>query len=195
MKKLMCIILCSTVLVVFAQKKSVYLHTLPMQEEYQSLYTDTATICFTIIPELLIIWPSSEGDTNVNWEYFVLADTLYRDYILLDNKKYLIDSLCFTKYNNYAMAFQYTGTYCLSNNKHSYLIIKGFDGFQIGTFVQPLYMVFQKGKSEKEYHFLSSYYIENIDFYSEKILNSVKVVFKKDKIILKGINLKCVHGC
>jgi hypothetical protein len=118
-----------------------------------------------------------------------------RDYLLLIGKKYMIDSLCMINYYEYSMAFVYTGAYLIPYKKNNYLIITGYDGFLMGTMVQPLYLIFQIKEMGKEYYFLSSYYIENIDYYSEEILNSVKIVKKKDKIILKGINLKCVHGC
>jgi hypothetical protein len=183
------VILCSVLLNNFAQKASVNLHELPIQEKYSEVDTDTTLVLITEnIPELLIVQPSAAGDTNF-CEAFVLSDTLYRNYILLNNKKYLIDSLCLREYDNYAIGFQYTGTYYLSYNQYTYLIVTGFDGFQLGTDVQPSYIIFQKKETEKEYHFLSSYYIENTDYYSEEILNSVKIFFKKDKIILKGINL------
>jgi hypothetical protein len=126
-------------------------------------------------------------------EYFVISDTLQRDYILLNEQKYLIDSLCLKQYNDYVISFEYDGTYIIPYKESNYLIVTGSNGFQMGTDMQPRYLIFQE--KENKYQFLSSYLLENIDYYSEEILNSVKIVKKKDKIILKGINLKCVHGC
>jgi hypothetical protein len=83
-----------------------------------------------------------------NNEYFVITDTLYRDYIILDEKKYLIDSLCMKNYNEYAMAFEYNGTYLIACKKSIYLIITGSINFLYGTLIQPLYMVFQKKETE-----------------------------------------------
>ena len=48
-------------------------------------------------------------------------------------------------------------------------------------------------KKSNEYNFLSSYFISNIGFYDEEIINSVKVIFEDDKITLQGTNLKCIH--
>jgi hypothetical protein len=30
---------------------------------------------------------------------------------------------------------------------------------------------------------------------SDRIYNTIKVIIKKEKIILKGKNLKCIYGC
>ncbi|MCL2130918.1 MAG: hypothetical protein FWH36_00460 [Lentimicrobiaceae bacterium] len=170
----------------FSQKGSAFLHK-HQPQDYHYVDTDTARIYYTDnIPNLIIFNLPKED------EYFLISDTSQRDFIFLDGKKYLVDSLCFINYNDYAMHFVYTGTYHIVHKQAEYLIITGADGFLMGTMVQPIYLVFQK--KGNEYHFLSSYYIEDIGYYDEKILNSVKIIKKRDKIILKGINLKCVHG-
>ena len=172
----------------FSQKENRFLHTYQYQD-YHYIDTDTSRIWYTYnIPNLIIVSMSKS-----NGEYFVISDTLNRDYILLDNKKYLIDSLCLKKYDDYAMLFEYSGTYCIEHGQAKYLIIVGDNGFQMGTDSQPRYMIFQK--KGDEYIFHSSYILEDIDFYSEEILNSVNVIFESDNIILQGINLKCVRGC
>jgi hypothetical protein len=169
----------------FPQKGDAYLHKLQIQPN-SYVDTDTARIWITEdIPNLLIFsLPKKE-------EYFVMEDTSYRDYILLDGEKYWVDSLWLKKYDDYAMAFEYTGTYIISDKKSMYLIVTGVNIFQMGTDAQPLYAIFQK-KCDK-YAFLSSYILEDIDFYSEDILNSIKIIFESDKIILQGIHLKCIH--
>ena len=171
-----------------SQKNSEYLHKLQIQS-VSYIDTDTARVWVTEgIPDLLIF-----SLPKTNGEYFVMEDTSHRDYILLNGDKYLIDSLWLKKYDNYAVFFEYIGggTYIISDKESSYLIINGSNGFQMGTDVQPLYAIFQK--KENKYIFLSSYIIESIDYYSEEILNSVRVIFEKDKISLQGINLKCIH--
>ena len=166
----------------FSQKNDVYLHELQIQHS-NYIDTDTARIWITEdIPDLLIF------SLDKKEEYFVMEDTLQRDYILLGKKKYLVDSLWLKKYDNYAMAFEYNGSYIISDKKSIYLIVTGGNSFQMGTDEQPLYAIFQK--KEDMYVFVSSYYIQNIEDYSEEITNSVKIIFEEDKICLQGINLK-----
>ena len=170
----------------FPQKGSRFLHTYQYQDYYY-MDTDTSRIWYTYnIPNLIIV-----SMHKTNGEYFEISDTLYRDYILLDNEKYLVDFLMYKNYDEYAMYFEYLYTYYIQHKQIEYLIINGSNGFQMGTEAQPLYMIFQK-KGNK-YHFLSSYYIEDMGYYDKKILNSVKVIFRGDKMILKGINLKRVR--
>jgi hypothetical protein len=172
----------------FSQTKILSLHKLQELSHFNYIDTDTARIWITeSIPDLLIF-----SLPKVNGEYFVIEDTLQRDYILLGGKKYLVDSLWLKEYDNYAIFFECAGTYLVNYKKTSYLIVEGSNAFQMGTDVQPLYAIFQK--KGDEYIFISSYYIESIDYYSEKILNSVRIIRAKDKIILRGINLKCIHS-
>jgi hypothetical protein len=178
-------VLLFSIIDVFSQK---FLYEYHFIEDYSTIENDSTVIKFNnSIPGFkLITFLRTE-------EYFVISDTLQRDYILLNEQKYLIDSLCSKQYNDYARSFEYNGTYIIPYRESDYLIVTGSNRFQMGTDTQPIYLIFQK--KENKYQFLSSYYIENIDYYDEKILNSVRIIYRKNRIILKGINLICVHGC
>jgi len=170
-KGILCFCFLSISITVFSQETSRFLHTYQPQNYH---YVDTDTLRNWYVdnfPNLVIVTMF-----KTNGEYFELSDTAYRDYILLDGKKYLMDSLYLRKYDDYAISFEYGNTHYIQHKQIEYLIIEGINSFQYGTLAQPFYMIFQK--KDREYRFLSSYIISDVGFYDEEIINSVKVIFE-----------------
>ena len=173
-------------------QKTKYLHNCKTIDMFY-LDNDSARIWTTVkYPNLSILTYA-----RTEYEFENTPDTSKRDYILSGDSKFIIDSLCYMNdYNSdYTIPFDVIYIYEINKSKQDYLIISGGNGFFIGTNSQPTFLIFKKDKSTKNYHFISSYYIEDMETYDSGIYDSVKVITNNNHIILKGKNLKCLRGC
>lgn len=174
-KCLIAFVLISTM--VFAQKP---LH------KYNAFNPHPAELHNTI--ERIVLYPGivqekTFPDTNVSpapW------DTAYRSYLQID-KRVMIDSLFFTNTSEFAMDFNILYVYPIRHQKELFIVLECFDGFQMGTDSQPMYLVLKKHNAS--YTLQAAYMITNIEDNSCRIPNSVKVFFFRKKLFLRGKNL------
>ena len=113
-------------------------------------------------------------------------DTIYRSYLQID-KKVMIDSLFFTNTSEFAMNFNILYVYPIRRKKELFIVLECFDGFQMGSDSQPMYLILKKNNAS--YKLQAAYMITNIEDNSCRIPNSVKVCFFRKKLFLRGKNL------
>lgn len=120
-------------------------------------------------------------------EFFTPSDTAYRDYFVSGENVYIIDSLVITNHNSYSMNSQIEGVYKTRINGEKFIIVDFYDGFQLGTMVQPLYFIFKEEKGS--FALQSVYIIENVNAYDSVVTESLQMFYENGKIKMKGINL------
>jgi len=114
-------------------------------------------------------------------EYFEPRDTLARQTLVVYEKEYVIDALV-------ELQSQYTGAYNLSyaflihHKKQKYIVLLFYDGYQMGTEQQGMYIIFKLDKNNATFY---ASYIENLNY----PLSKIKIVTKKDSVYLKSKNL------
>lgn len=119
-------------------------------------------------------------------EYFVIEDTLHRDYILVGKKRYIIYSLLGLQQRDYTVNFDLIASYKVDFKNSIYLILEGADIFPLGTNQQVSYIVL---KHEKEdWIFVSSY-----DNAHDMPTDSIHAVKTKKGLVLKGNYLKKIR--
>ena len=128
-----------------------------------------------------------QSNPDGNGEYFVVSDTLYRYYLHTDID-IMVDSLVLNEPSEYAMNFQPLSVYSIHNKKSTFVILEAYNGYQYGTDVQPIYIVFKKDKSSIILH--SVYQITDLEDNSATIEQSIKVFIRNNRLFLKGKNLK-----
>ena len=139
--------------------------------------TRIRTYHFSECPEIKLILNYREN------EYFVLSDTLNRDYILLGNSKTPLDKL------QGLLQCDYTGAYdlieCRKVSKYglTYLILSFADTFIMGTNQNVFYVSIKLENDNWKY--LSSYENE-----ADKPTDNIKVICSKKGLKLKGKYLK-----
>ena len=99
----------------------------------------------------------------------------------------MVDSLVLNKPSEYAMNFQPLSVFSIHNKKNTFVILEAYDGYQYGTAVQPIYIVFKKDKSSIKLH--SVYLLTDLEDNSETIEKSIKVYIRNNRLFLKGKNL------
>lgn len=137
----------------------------------------------TLYPGLILRFQSNPDG---NGEYFVMSDTMYRCYLHTDID-IMVDSLVLNDPSEYAMNFQPLSIYSIPDKKSTYVILEAYNGYQNGTDVQPIYIVFKKDKSSIKLH--SVYQITDLEDNSETIEKSIKVFIRNNRLLLKGKNL------
>lgn len=125
-----------------------------------------------------------EGDDP---EIFEPADTACRVLLVSGKNIYMVDSLLFPYYRYYSAAFQVTGLYKADIKGERFVILDCYNGYQLGTFVQPLFIVLKE--EQGNYALQSVYMITNTDGYADYVYNSLKMTCKKGKVRLNGSNL------
>ncbi len=132
-------------------------------------------------PEFRLCTPIRPNDTPLD------TTAVYRGYIKFLNNKYLIDSILLDDYSGYAGSYDLTYIFVVENGKSKWFVVSFYDGTQYGTFIQPCYLIFKK--QENGCSLISQYLLTDIEDHSGKITNSVKVFFRKGRLLLKGKNL------
>ena len=121
-----------------------------------------------------------------NGEYFIVSDTMYRCYLHTDID-IMVDSLLLNDPSEYAMNFQPVSVYSINDKKSTFVILEAYDGYQIGTDVQPIYIVFKKDKSSLILY--SVYQITDLEDNSVTTEQSIKVFIHNNRLFLMGKNL------
>ena len=132
----------------------------------------------------------SQSNPNGNGEYFVMSDTMYRFYLRTD-VDIMVDSLVLNEWSEYAMNFQPLSVYSVNDKKSTFVIIEAYNGYQMGTDEQPIYIVFKKDKQSMILH--SVYQITDLEYISEIIERTIKVYIRNNRLLLKGKNLKMIR--
>ena len=99
----------------------------------------------------------------------------------------MVDSLVLNDPSEYAMNFQPVSVYSINDKKSTFVILEAYDGYQIGTDVQPIYIVFKKDKSSLILY--SVYQITDLEDNSVTTEQSIKVFIHNNRLFLKGKNL------
>lgn len=122
------------------------------------------------------------------YDVFISGSSLSdREIITISDKTYMIDSLLYNNYSEYAGTYDFEMIYTIEKQEQKYYVIDFFNAFQQGTMVQPCYMIL---KTEGGKIILHSIYMQtDIEDNSGRIENSVRVYFENDSLHLKGINL------
>lgn len=129
----------------------------------------------------------SQSNPDGNGEYFVMSDTMYRFY-LHTNVDIMVDSLVLNEFSEYALNFQPLSVYSINDKRNTFVILEAYDGYQMGTDVQPIYIVFKKDKTSMILH--SVYQITDLEDNSGMIEQSIKVYIRNNRLFLKGKNLE-----
>jgi hypothetical protein len=118
-----------------------------------------------------------------NHEYFTPSDTNRRDYISLEGKTFILDSLIGEFVSNYTMSFSALEAYLFKKNYSEYLILYGGDTFfNMNGNDPPNYIIFYNNGGG--WIFYKTYY-----FSTDESPTKVKFRCKRNKVSLKGRNL------
>ena len=132
----------------------------------------------------------SQSNPNGNGEYFVLSDTMYRFYLHTD-VDIMVDSLVLNEWSEYAMNFQPLSVYSVNDKKNTFVILEAYNGYQMGTDVQPIYIVLKKDKTSMILH--SIYQITDWEYKTGMIEHSIKVYIRNNRLLLKGKHLEKIR--
>ena len=132
----------------------------------------------------------SQSNPEGNGEYFVMSDTMYRFYLHAD-VDIMVDSLVLNELSEYSLNFQPMSVYSINEKRNTFVILEAYDGYQMGTDVQPIYIVFKKVKSSMILQ--SVYQITDLEDNSVMIEQSIKVYVRNNRLLLKGKNLKMIR--
>ena len=119
-----------------------------------------------------------------------MSDTMYRFYLHTD-VDIMVDSLVLNELSEYALNFQPMSVYSINDKRNTFVILEAYDGYQMGTDVQPIYFVFKKVKSSMILQ--SVYQITDLEDNSVMIEQSIKVYVRNNRLLLKGKNLKMIR--
>lgn len=167
----------------YAQSKLTGYPKIEIQQYYQG---DTTVLFYPEIYGLEVILP--KDPTNSSW-YSI--DTNYRDIISLSGKHYLIDSLLYSNYLEYAGRYYFGVAYEVV--KHKYYVVNFYNEYQQGTMIQPCFMVL--AKKENGFERMSIYMITDIEDNSGQIEESVIVYEQNGELQLNGINIELLSVC
>lgn len=131
-----------------------------------------------------------QSNPDGNGEYFVESDTSYRFYIHTD-VDIMVDSLVLNEWSEYALNFQPLSLFFIRNKKCTFMILEAYDGYQMGTDAQPVFIVFKQDKSSVNLH--SVYQITDLEDNSETTEQSIKVFIRNNRLFLKGKNLERIR--
>lgn len=147
---------------------------------------DTTVIYSDIVKGFIIHVPKRPYDV-----FEVPPDTSYRETITVSNKTYIIDSLLYRNYSEYAGTYAFEGIYMIKKRNMIFFVVDFFNAFQMGTMVQPCYLLLSVRDGMIT---LDSIYIQtDIEDNTGRVENSVRVYHTGNKIKLKGKNLKLIR--
>lgn len=107
-------------------------------------------------------------------EYFTDRDTLKKDFVVYNESKLTFDDLLKLKQSTYTVSFELESIYFIGTKKDEFLVLEGFNTFQIGSDQQTFYIVLKIYNERIE---VVSSYISN----SEVDSNSIRVL-KRNKV-------------
>ncbi|MDF3028898.1 MAG: hypothetical protein K0S23_3205 [Fluviicola sp.] len=116
-------------------------------------------------------------------EYFVLSDTLKRDYVLFGDSKRTIDKLQGLQQCDYTGAYEIIECRKVTKGDAVYCILCFADSFIVGTNQNMFYIIFELEKNN--WKCIGSYENE-----ADKPTDNIKVVYSKKGLRLKGKYLK-----
>jgi hypothetical protein len=105
------------------------------------------------------------------------GDTLGRIIMTVYEKRYCIDSLMEFQ-SDYTGAYNLLYAFSVLNKKEEYVILYLFDGHQMGSMAQGIYLIFNRSK-------FYANYVENLNHRSSK----VRIIKKKTGVFLKSKNI------
>lgn len=119
--------------------------------------------------------------------FAVGSDVQYREILTISGETYIIDSLLYRNYSEYAGTYDFEAIYKIEKGRVLFYVVNFFNAFQMGTMVQPCYMII---KVKDEMIYIDSIYMQtDIEDNSGRIENSVRVYIRGGKLKLKGKNL------
>ena len=183
MKKIFLLLFCLCAIQITLSQKP--LHKYESNSQFKSQENDG--FIETILYAGLVL--RSQSNPDGNGEYFVMSDTMYRFYLHTD-VDIMVDSLVLNEFSEYALNFQPLSVYSINDKKNTFVILEAYNGYQTGTDVQPIYIVFKKDKPSMILH--SVYQIIDLKDNSGIIEQSIKVFIRNNRLILKGKNLKMI---
>ena len=96
-----------------------------------------------------------------------------REIITISDKTYMIDSLLYKNYTEYAGAYDFETIYTVEKYEKKYYVVDFFNSLQIGTMVQPCYMILNVDEGKIILH--SIYLLTDVEDNSGRIENTVQV--------------------
>lgn len=169
---------------VHAQKK---LHKYNQVTLYQRICGDTIIIYSPVFPEFEVHQPIHLDETR-QFE----IDSPYREIVAISSKSYMIDSLLYNNYSEYNGTYHFELVYVIERKDKQFFIVSFYNASQMGTMVQPSYLVFKPRDGET---CLSSVYmLTDIEDNSGRIENTIRVHLKNDDLYLSGKNLELLKS-
>lgn len=145
---------------------------------------DTLIYFSVDLPDFEIIQPIKPNDSIC----FLYIDTFFRDILVVSDDVFMIDSILFNNYLDYAGIFSLADIHLIKKKKRKWFVVCIANEIQLGTNIQPYYIVIE---CIEENNFLHSVYFQtNIEDNSGQIESSVRVFVRKNNVYLKGKNLK-----
>lgn len=115
-------------------------------------------------------------------------DTSYRERLVVCGQSYMIDSLLFKNYNEYSGMYYFNEDVFVIENE--YYIVDFFNTFQMGTMVQPCFLVFKT--KEGRACPTALYMLTDVEDNSDRIGKTVRYYIDKGNLYLIGKNLELI---
>jgi len=116
-------------------------------------------------------------------EYFSDNDTLKKDFIFYKESLVTFDNLLKLKQSDYTVSFSLESIYFITTNKYTFIVIQGFNSFQIGSDQQTFYIVLKI--YDERIEVVSSYIFD-----SSENSNSIRLIKRNRGLKLKHKKLK-----
>ena len=116
-------------------------------------------------------------------EYFADSDTLKKDFIFFKESIYTFDNLLRLKQSDYTVSFSLENIYLVRSKKYKFLVIQGYNSFQIGSDQQTFFIVLKI--FDEKIDVVSSYIFD-----SAEDSNSIRLIKRNRSLKLKNKNLK-----
>lgn len=116
-------------------------------------------------------------------EYFLDNDTLKKDFISYKESLFTFDYLLKLKQSDYTVSFNLENIYYITTKKYKFLVVRGFNSFQIGSDQQTFYIVLKM--YDEKIEVVSSYIFD-----SAEDPNSIRLLKRNRSIKLKYEKLK-----
>ena len=129
-----------------------------------------------------IVMPVIKTEWEKEVEYFEPRDTLARCTIIVYGKEYIIDNLIGLKSTDYTGLYDLSYAFSTFNQNKEYIILVFFDGYQMGTEQQSIYVIFEIENSNAIFR---ASYVANNHYCSSK----VRIYRSKNGVFLKSKNL------
>ena len=116
-------------------------------------------------------------------------DTSYRERLVACGQSYMIDSLLFRNYSEYSGMYYFNDDAYVINKE--YYIVDFFNTFQMGTMIQPCFLVFKTtdGKACPT----ALYMLTDVEDNSDRIGKTVRYYIDNGNLYLKGKNLELIR--